>query len=91
MNDEPCIRVVGAFVALGAHIRMTPNRVHGRIVMVDAGDRFLPVALEAGDLGSDGVTVQALLRVAVFTLLKFEDPDPIVRIGKKCPPLAERP
>jgi hypothetical protein len=78
MNDEACIRVVSAFVALRTHIRMTPNRVHWRIVMVDASNRFLPMTLEASDLGSDGVTVEALLGVAIFTLLEFEDFDPIV-------------
>jgi len=78
MNYVGCIGVVGAFVALGAYIRMTPSNVHWRKVMVDAGYRFVPVALEASYLCSDGMIVPALLWVAILTLLQFEDPDSVV-------------
>ncbi len=46
--------------------------------MVDAGYRFLPMTLEASDPSPDGMTINALLRVAILTLLQFEYLNPIM-------------
>ena len=55
MNHIGGIRVVGAFMALGAYIRMASCGVHRREVMIDAGYRFIPMTLEAGDPGPDRI------------------------------------
>jgi hypothetical protein len=78
MNHVGCIGVVGAFVALGAYIRMTPINVHRRKVMVDAGYWLVPMTLEASYLCSDGMIVAALLWVAILALLQFKDLDSVV-------------
>ena len=78
MNHIGGIRVVGAFMASGAYIRMATRGVHRRVVMIDAGNRFIPMTLEAGDPGPDRMIITALLGMAILTLLQFEDFDAVM-------------
>ena len=78
MNHIGGIRVVGAFMALGAYIRMASRGVHRREEMIDAGYRFIPMTLKAGDPGPDRMIITALLGMAILALLQFEDPDAVM-------------
>ena len=51
-------------MALGTNIGMSPNGVHGRVVMVDGRDRFRAVTLPAGNPCPGRMKVSGLLRMA---------------------------
>ena len=84
------IGVVGPFMALSAYVCMTPSGFHRGVVMVDAGYGFIPMALDAGDPCPDRMNILGLLRMTIPALLQFKDLDPIVGVGKECPPPPDR-
>ncbi len=62
----------GTLVTLGTYICVPPERVHGRVVVVDACDRLRAVALPAGNVDADGREAPGLTGVA------FDAGDPIL-------------
>ena len=78
MNNIGRIRVVGAFMAPGAYIRMAPRGVHRRVVMIDAGYWFIPMTLETGDPGPDRMIIPTLPWMTILTLLEFKDLDAVM-------------
>jgi hypothetical protein len=46
--------------------------------MIDAGYRFIPMTLEAGNPCPDRMIIPALLGMAILTLLQFEDLDAVM-------------
>jgi len=61
----------GSLVALGANVRVPPNRVIGGIIMLETRDGFEAVALAAGKICPDGVKILSLSDVAFLTSSAF--------------------
>ena len=71
-------------MALGTNIGMSPNGVHGRVIMVDSRYGFRAVALTACDAGSHGVEIPRLSRVALDaggSIIEFESPVGVRQVG----------
>jgi hypothetical protein len=54
-------------MALGTHIGVLADRIHGRVVVLDAGNGFTAVALAAGEIAPGCMDIRSLRWMAVFT------------------------
>ncbi len=73
---------VGSLMAFGTHIGVPADGVHGRVVMLYAGDGLGPVALAAGEVGPDRMNVPGLVNVAFLATAPLVKSDSPMGIGE---------
>lgn len=67
-------------MALGANVGMSSDRIKRRVVVLQTGYGFAPMALAAREVSPNRVDVSGLIRVAVFATQVFIELDPLMGV-----------